>query len=136
MNGPHPDWKTSYLALVGLLVRRRKELGLSQEHVAVQLRAGLRTFHRWEAGRAMPPSARLFQWAAALGVEIAPHVAHSHPTNREPMRQSHCQEQVAEAVEKRVAQALEQSRLQSLELAKIGAALSSLPPHLREEVLK
>lgn len=70
-------WKTQYMALAGLLARRRKELGMTQRQLAVQLRAGCRTLQRWEAGRAMPPSARLFQWAAALEIEIAPHVAHS-----------------------------------------------------------
>lgn len=78
MNSPaHLDWKASYLALVGLLIRRRKELGMTQDYLVAQLRVGRRTFQCWEAGRAMPPSARLFQWAAELGVGIAPDVAQS-----------------------------------------------------------
>lgn len=72
------NWKSSYLALVGLLFRRRKELGISQEDLAARLKAGRRSFQRWEDGRAAPSGKRLFQWASALGVEIAPQVAQSH----------------------------------------------------------
>lgn len=74
-------WKASYVALIAALLRRRKELRISQEKLAKQLRIGRRTFQRWEDSRVEPPAKRLFQWAAALGVEIAPHVAHSHPAN-------------------------------------------------------
>ena len=78
MNSPaRLDWKASYLVLTILLGRRRRDLGISQKGLAAELHCGRRTFQRWEAGRAMPPSARLFQWAAALGVGIAPHLAQS-----------------------------------------------------------
>lgn len=68
-------WKSQYMALIGLLARRRKELRISQIDLAKQLKAGRRTFQRWEDGRVEPPAKRLFQWAAALGVTIAPDVA-------------------------------------------------------------
>ncbi|MCA1910256.1 MAG: helix-turn-helix transcriptional regulator [Magnetospirillum sp.] len=70
-------WKSQYMALIGLLARRRKELRISQIDLAKQLKAGRRTFQRWEDGRVEPPAKRLFQWAAALGVTIAPDVAQS-----------------------------------------------------------
>ena len=71
------DWRGSYLALTGLLARRREELGVSQEDLAAQLGVGRRTLQRWEHGEADVPGMRLFQWAAALGVTIAPDVAQS-----------------------------------------------------------
>lgn len=74
---PSVDWKTSYLALAGLLVRRREALGLSQEDVAKELGVGRRSLQRWEAGDAEPPAKRMFQWAGLLGVSIAPDVAQS-----------------------------------------------------------
>ena len=71
------NWKASYLALVMLLARRRTEWGLSQETLAKHLGIGRRTLQRWESGEADPPAKRLFQWAARLGVAIAPDVAQS-----------------------------------------------------------
>jgi transcriptional regulator with XRE-family HTH domain len=70
-------WKPHYMALIGLLARRRKELRISQIDLAKQLKVGRRSFQRWEDGRVEPPAKRLFQWAAALGVTIAPDVAQS-----------------------------------------------------------
>lgn len=77
-------WKSHYMALIGLLARRRKELRVSQIDLAKQLKVGRRSFQRWEGGRVEPPAKRLFQWAAALGVTIAPHLAQSSAdaTNR------------------------------------------------------
>ncbi len=75
---PVTDWQASFLALTGLLVRRRDDLGVSQEALAIQLGLARRTLQRWEHGDADVPAMRLFQWAAALGVRIAPDVAHSN----------------------------------------------------------
>jgi len=72
-----PAWKTSYLALVATLLRRRQERCLGQAALAVQLGVSRRTLQRWECGEAEPPAMRLFQWAARLGVGIAPNVAQS-----------------------------------------------------------
>lgn len=69
-------WSASYLTLVSLLVCRREALRTSQEDLAAQLGVGRRTLQRWEHGEAEPGGMRLFQWAAALGVSIAPHLAH------------------------------------------------------------
>lgn len=70
-----PDWKASYLALTALLIRRRKALKISQESAAAHLGVGRRTFQRWEDGEIDPPGMALFQWAALLGITIAPYLA-------------------------------------------------------------
>lgn len=67
-------WKTSYLALIRLLTRR-EALDISQQDLADHLGVGRRTLQRWEHGEAEPPAMRLFQWAARLGVGLAPDVA-------------------------------------------------------------
>jgi len=81
MNNAAPSasggWKSSYLALTTLLMRRREELGISQEALAALLGIGRRTLQRWESGEAEPPGMRMFQWAGVLGVRIAPDVAQS-----------------------------------------------------------
>lgn len=71
------NWKAAYLSLAALLMRRRIALRISQEALADQLGVGRRTFQRWESGEIDPPAMRLFQWAALLGVNIAPDMAHS-----------------------------------------------------------
>ena len=77
MNSAAPrDWKASYLALTALLMRRREDLEISQQDLAGQLSVSRRTLQRWEHGDSETPAMRLFQWAARLGVTIAPDVAH------------------------------------------------------------
>ncbi|MBI3446791.1 MAG: helix-turn-helix transcriptional regulator [Magnetospirillum sp.] len=73
------DWQISYMSLAGMLSRRRGELGISQDGLATALRVGRRSVQRWEAGDAYPSGLRLFQWAAQLGVQIAPQMAHPVP---------------------------------------------------------
>lgn len=69
------NWKASYVALAALLTRRRAARRISQEALADQLGVGRRTFQRWESGEIDPPAMRLFQWAALVGVNIAPYLA-------------------------------------------------------------
>lgn len=83
MNTPRPaaDWRASYLSLTALLIRRREALRISQQDLADRLGVGRRTLQRWEHGEAEPPAMRLFQWAALLGVRIAPDVAQPGPSD-------------------------------------------------------
>ncbi len=65
-----PSWRGRFMALTGLLVRRRKEASLSQVALAAQVGVGIATLQRWEEGRAEPGAMGLYQWAAALGVSL------------------------------------------------------------------
>jgi len=65
-----PSWRGAYLALIGLLARRRKELGITQPALAAQLGVATATLQRWEHGINPPSAMDLFQWASALGVDI------------------------------------------------------------------
>lgn len=65
-----PSWRAAYLALIGLLTRRRNELRLSQTALAAQLGVATATLQRWEHGVNPPTAMDLFQWAAVLGVDI------------------------------------------------------------------
>lgn len=65
-----PSWRAAYLALIGLLTRRRNEFRLTQPALAAQLGKSLATLQRWEEGVNPPSAMDLFQWAAVLGVDI------------------------------------------------------------------
>lgn len=64
------DWRSDYMALFGLLLRRRKTLGLSQQALADRVGFSVLTVKRWESGHCEPSFKALCRWASVLGVSV------------------------------------------------------------------
>lgn len=56
--------------IVGQLVQRRKQLGLSQEVVAVRVGVHQPNFSEWECGKRQPVLDSLLKWVRALECDI------------------------------------------------------------------
>ncbi|WP_158555099.1 helix-turn-helix domain-containing protein [Fulvimarina endophytica] len=69
------------MKLQGQLMRQRKALGWSQQTLADLTGMSLATVKRWELGTSTPNAMDLFQWAAALGIEITSTVSESVTTD-------------------------------------------------------
>ncbi len=66
-------WSQDFIALLGLLERRRKDLKLSQKELAARLGISVRHLRRIEAGELSVHSisaSLLFGWAASVGLRI------------------------------------------------------------------
>jgi transcriptional regulator with XRE-family HTH domain len=61
-------WATAYLTTMAILLRRRKDLKITQATMALRLGVHLRTFRRWENGEDDPQAMLLFKWAGLLDV--------------------------------------------------------------------
>ncbi|HFD16866.1 MAG TPA: XRE family transcriptional regulator [Rhodospirillales bacterium] len=62
----HPD----AVRIREVLVRRRRQLGMSQEELDERLGCAERMVSKWECGRHAPTLGTLVAWAEALGLRI------------------------------------------------------------------
>jgi transcriptional regulator with XRE-family HTH domain len=61
----------TFLDQITIQLRHSREArGLSQEQIASQLKIGLRTYQRYEAGESCPPIDFLYQFATLLGISF------------------------------------------------------------------
>ena len=56
--------------LIGQFIRRRKELGLTQDEVNFQLGVADRLVSKWECGDRTPTSFNLYCWADVLNTSL------------------------------------------------------------------
>lgn len=56
--------------VIGQFVKRRKELGLTQEEVDGRLGTAERLCSKWECGQRTPTSFNFMCWAEALGASL------------------------------------------------------------------
>lgn len=56
--------------ILSLLIARRKELGITLEHLAERAGYSKNTVHYWERGKRSPTLRNLSNWAQALGIRI------------------------------------------------------------------
>ncbi len=64
------SWRRTCATVEGLLLRRRKMLGLTQQDIADRIGVNVRTFKRFECDESQPTFRETVRWAEALGLEI------------------------------------------------------------------
>jgi transcriptional regulator with XRE-family HTH domain len=61
-----------YKNLIGLLIAKRKEAGLSQEQLCERIGVSDGLVNKWESGARLPSSFYLMCWCVALDMKLIP----------------------------------------------------------------